>query len=122
MTTFNSRRKPSALVTVTSMLNQSVLRRLKLSSGRDPSGNLRPIHRSNMFFRSVLAYGCGRRDLNPHGRSHQNLNLACLPVPPRPLIFARRRPYTLGVYLLAESKPASPASHTISPVPVLGLA
>ena len=27
---------------------------------------------------------CGRRDLNPHGRSHQNLNLACLPVPPRP--------------------------------------
>ena len=29
---------------------------------------------------------CGRRELNPHGRSHQNLNLACLPVPPRPLL------------------------------------
>ena len=28
---------------------------------------------------------CGRRELNPHGRSHQNLNLACLPVSPRPL-------------------------------------
>ena len=27
---------------------------------------------------------CGRRDSNPHGQSHQNLNLACLPVPPRP--------------------------------------
>ena len=28
---------------------------------------------------------CGRRDLNPHGLRHQNLNLACLPIPPRPL-------------------------------------
>ena len=27
---------------------------------------------------------CGRRDLNPHGLRHQNLNLACLPIPPRP--------------------------------------
>ena len=27
---------------------------------------------------------CGRRDLNPHGLSHQILNLACLPIPPRP--------------------------------------
>src|SRR5258708_8378933 len=25
-----------------------------------------------------------RRDLNPHGLRHQNLNLACLPIPPRP--------------------------------------
>ena len=31
---------------------------------------------------------CGRRDLNPHGRSHQILNLACLPIPPRPLLDA----------------------------------
>ena len=27
---------------------------------------------------------CGRRDLNPHGLRHQILNLACLPIPPRP--------------------------------------
>ena len=27
---------------------------------------------------------CGRRDLNPHDLRHQNLNLACLPVSPRP--------------------------------------
>ena len=33
---------------------------------------------------TVIAPWCGRRDLNPHGRSHQNLNLACLPIPPRP--------------------------------------
>ena len=26
---------------------------------------------------------CERRDLNPHTLRHQNLNLACLPVPPR---------------------------------------
>ncbi len=32
---------------------------------------------------------CGRRDLNPHGLRHQNLNLACLPVPPRPRSCAR---------------------------------
>jgi hypothetical protein len=28
---------------------------------------------------------CGRRDLNPHALRHENLNLACLPIPPRPL-------------------------------------
>ena len=33
----------------------------------------------------LLRDWCGRRDSNPHGRSHQNLNLACLPIPPRPL-------------------------------------
>ena len=27
---------------------------------------------------------CGRRDLNPHALRHENLNLACLPIPPRP--------------------------------------
>lgn len=27
---------------------------------------------------------CGRRDLNPHARRHQNLNLACLPISPLP--------------------------------------
>ena len=26
---------------------------------------------------------CERRDLNPHTLRHQNLNLACLPIPPR---------------------------------------
>ncbi len=25
---------------------------------------------------------CARRDLNPHASRHQNLNLACLPIPP----------------------------------------
>ena len=29
---------------------------------------------------------CGRRDLNPHGLRHQNLNLACLPISPRPRV------------------------------------
>ena len=29
---------------------------------------------------------CGRRDLNPHDFRHQILNLACLPIPPRPRI------------------------------------
>ncbi len=28
---------------------------------------------------------CGRRDSNSHTLRHQNLNLACLPIPPRPL-------------------------------------
>jgi hypothetical protein len=27
---------------------------------------------------------CGRRDSNSHTLRHQNLNLACLPIPPRP--------------------------------------
>ncbi len=27
---------------------------------------------------------CGRRDLNPHALRHKNLNLACLPISPRP--------------------------------------
>ena len=34
--------------------------------------------------RRPLVGWCGRRDLNPHGLRHQNLNLACLPIPPRP--------------------------------------
>ena len=39
---------------------------------------------------SLLATGdlseiwCGWRDLNPHDLRHQNLNLACLPIPPHP--------------------------------------
>ncbi len=35
---------------------------------------------------------CGRRDLNPHDLRHQVLNLACLPVPPRPPISDRPAP------------------------------
>ncbi len=34
--------------------------------------------------RPSSAKWCGRRDLNPHSRSRQNLNLVCLPIPPRP--------------------------------------
>lgn len=34
---------------------------------------------------------CGRRDLNPHGLRHQNLNLACLPISPRPPGHGQRR-------------------------------
>ena len=33
---------------------------------------------------------CGRRDLNPHDFRHENLNLACLPIPPRPRARALR--------------------------------
>jgi hypothetical protein len=40
---------------------------------------------------------CGRRDLNPHGRSHQNLNLACLPIPPRPHGAERLKPTRRGL-------------------------
>ena len=29
---------------------------------------------------------CGRRDLNPYAVWHQNLNLARLPIPPRPQV------------------------------------
>lgn len=35
---------------------------------------------------------CGRRDLNPHDLRHQVLNLACLPIPPRPPISGRPAP------------------------------
>ena len=31
-----------------------------------------------------ISVWCGRRDLNPHALRHENLNLACLPIPPRP--------------------------------------
>ncbi len=34
-------------------------------------------------FTSISVW-CGRRDLNPHALRHENLNLACLPIPPRP--------------------------------------
>src|SRR5690606_36417227 len=33
---------------------------------------------------------CGRRDLNPHEQAHENLNLARLPVSPRPHQLQRR--------------------------------
>ena len=33
---------------------------------------------------------CGRRDLNPHGFLHQILNLARLPIPPRPRVDAAK--------------------------------
>ena len=33
---------------------------------------------------------CGRKDLNLHGLPHQNLNLARLPIPPRPPVVKRR--------------------------------
>ena len=39
---------------------------------------------------------CGRRDLNPHGLRHQNLNLACLPIPPRPPVGLPARPRPCG--------------------------
>ena len=56
------------------------------------------VHLHGIFSRSALlsrsarrsgcsasrAGWCGRRDLNPHGRAHRNLNPACLPIPPRP--------------------------------------
>ena len=35
-------------------------------------------------FRFFEIKWCGRRDLNPHGLRHQNLNLACLPISSRP--------------------------------------
>src|SRR5262245_54293526 len=55
---------------------------------------------------SRLAHAwCGRRDSNPHGRSHQNLNLACLPVPPRP---RERLSVRAPVYNTADSPAATP--------------
>ncbi len=33
-----------------------------------------------------LLFWCGRQDLNLHTVGHKNLNLACLPIPPRPHI------------------------------------
>ena len=35
----------------------------------------------------VIKVWCGRRDSNSHTLRHQNLNLACLPIPPRPHTF-----------------------------------
>ena len=56
------------------------------------AGWCHPIRRSGiMVTRKLFGFEarakgswCGRRDLNPHGLRHQNLNLACLPIPPRP--------------------------------------
>src|SRR5262245_62698318 len=54
--------------------------------------------------RASLDAWCGRRDSNPHGRSHKNLNLACLPVPTRP----RERLYVRApVYNTADSPAAT---------------
>ena len=40
--------------------------------------------------RRSIRFWCGWRDLNPHGLRHQNLNLACLPIPPHPLGYQKR--------------------------------
>ena len=42
--------------------------------------------KSDYFFCQPKIW-CGRRDLNPHDLRHQNLNLTCLPISPRPHIF-----------------------------------
>src|SRR5262245_14912194 len=63
-----------------------------------------PARRGNGFRASLNAW-CGRRDSNPHGRSHQNLNLACLPVPPRP---RERLSVRVPVYNTADSPAATP--------------
>src|SRR3978361_762241 len=47
---------------------------------------------------------CGRRDLNPHGLRHQNLNLACLPFHhARTLPCAPPLPYTLSGFTRGAS-------------------
>ena len=38
----------------------------------------------HLHFLTSTSVWCGRRDLNPHALRHENLNLACLPIPPRP--------------------------------------
>jgi hypothetical protein len=40
---------------------------------------------------------CGRRDSNSHTLRRQNLNLVCLPIPPRPQTFKRKRQALPGV-------------------------
>src|SRR4029078_8384416 len=61
--------------------------------------------RSRRWAPAPCDFWCGRRDLNPHGQGHQNLNLACLPIPPRPLDPQPRR---------AAAPPAEPRSTQVS--------
>src|SRR5262249_25162070 len=39
-----------------------------------------------------ISIWCGQRDLNPHALRHENLNLACLPIPPCPPDTCRAAP------------------------------
>ena len=43
-----------------------------------------PVETKIRFRRAQTPLLCGRRDLNPHTRRHQDLNLTCLPIPPLP--------------------------------------
>ena len=57
-------------------------------AGRDDDLEL-PLQPFGREFRHLhhftsISVWCGRRDLNPHALRHENLNLACLPIPPRP--------------------------------------
>ena len=61
-TTLNARFKPSESVSVTNIVGKFLVTARRKSR----------------------AQWCGRRDLNPHDMRHQNLNLACLPISPRP--------------------------------------
>ena len=67
---------------------QALVQRLdSLHLGFKPSLSAIPALRAGL-----LRNWCGRRDSNPHIFRYQDLNLARLPVPPRPLRPARRRP------------------------------
>ncbi len=68
---------------------------LPLHVGDRPATSIRRMP-SPAKIRSSRGWPCGWRDLNPHALRHQNLNLACLPISPHPLMPVASHPQKRG--------------------------